>query len=150
MRISNANQNFTPDNLVWYFLVEFSLSKFLSDPYRGDELTVGLLFQTMQELGMPLECVKNIAMLVNEFAEESPAHFKQEGVEFPARIRIFCLKKTIDDANATCATSRPHHAEQAMEHSPMIPDVGTKMNGGWLFHNPVHCISQRIYSCRIF
>jgi hypothetical protein len=131
MRISNVNQNFTPDNLVWYFLAEFSLSKFLSNPYRGDELTVGLLFQTMQKLDMPLECVENIAMLVTEFAKESPVHCKQEGLEFPARIRIFCQKKIIDAANAARATSRPYHTEQAMEHSPLLLDVGTKMNGGW-------------------
>jgi hypothetical protein len=131
MRISNANQYSTPDNLVWYFLAEFSLSKFLSDSYRGDELTVGLLFQTMRELGMPLECVKNIAMLVNEFAKESPAHYKQEVVEFPAWIRIFCQKKIIDEANAARATAQPYHAEQATKHSPMIPDTGMKMKGGW-------------------
>ena len=131
MSISKAYQNFTPDNLMWYFLAEFSLSKFLLDPYRGDELTTGLLFQTMQELDMPHECVKNIALLVTEFAKESPAHFKQEGVEFPARIRVFCQKKVIDDANTTRPTSRPYHTEQAMEDSPMMPEVGTKMNGGW-------------------
>jgi hypothetical protein len=58
-------------------------------------------------------------------------HDKQEGLEFPARIRIFCQKKIIDDANAARTTSRPYHTEPAMEHSPMILDFGTKMNGGW-------------------
>jgi hypothetical protein len=131
MRISNTNPYFTPDNLIWYFLAEFSLSKFLSDPYRGDELKVGLLFQTMRELGMPLECVKNIAMLVTEFAKESSVHYKQEGLGSHARIRIFCQKKIIDAANAAHASSRPYHTEQAMEHSPLLLDIGTKMNGGW-------------------
>jgi hypothetical protein len=84
-----------------------------------------------QELGMPLACVENIAMLVTEFAKESPVDYKQEGSEFPPRIRIFCQKKIIDDANAARATSRPDPTEQAMEHSPMILDFGTKMNGGW-------------------
>jgi hypothetical protein len=75
--------------------------------------------------------MENIAKLVIEFAKESPVHYKQEGLEFPARIRIFCQKKIIDDANAARATSRPYHTEQAMHHSPMILDFGTKMNGGW-------------------
>lgn len=131
METSNANQNFGSEDLVWVLLVEPSFSDFLSDHDRKDGPTVGLLFQMVQELGMPLECVENIAMLVTEFAKESPVYYKQEGSEFPPRIRIFCQKKIIDDANAARATSRPDHTEQAMEHSPMILDFGTKMNGGW-------------------
>ena len=80
---------------------------------------------------MPLECVENIARLVSEFAKESPVQDKPERLEFSGRIRIFCQKKTTDDANATRAASRSYPAEQAMEHSPVILDFGTKMNGGW-------------------
>jgi hypothetical protein len=87
--------------------------------------------QVVQELGMPLECVENIAMLVTEFAKESPVHYKQDGLEFPGRIRIFCQKKIIDDANVARTTLQAYHTEPAREHSPMILDFGTKMNGGW-------------------
>jgi hypothetical protein len=131
MQTSNAKQNFGPDDLVWVLLADLSLRDFLSEHDRRDEPTAGHLFQMVRELGIPLECVGNIAMLVTEFARESPVHYKHEGLEFPGRIRIFCQKKIIDDANAARATSRPYPAEQAREHSPMILDFGSKMNGGW-------------------
>lgn len=83
------------------------------------------------EFGMPLECVETIARLVTEFDKGSPGHDKQEGLEFPERIRIFCQKKIMDNANAVRASSRTYHTEQAIEHSLMIPDFGAKMDGGW-------------------
>ena len=131
MPTSNAKQSFRSDDPEWVLLADLSLGDFLSDHDRRDESTAGYLLQTVRELGMPLECVENIAMLVTDFAKESPVHYKQEGLEFPARIRIFCQKKIIDDANAARATSRAYHTETAMEHSPMILDFGAKMNGGW-------------------
>jgi len=131
MQTSNAEQNFRSADPVWVLLAELSLGDFLSDHDQRDEPTAGYLFQMVRELGMPFECMENIAKLVTEFAKESPVHYKQEGLEFPARIRIFCQKKIIDDANAARTTSRPYHTEQAMHHSPMILDLGTKMNGGW-------------------
>lgn len=131
MQTLNAKQNFRSEDPVWVLLAELSLGDFLSEHDRRDEPTAGLLFQMVRELGMPLECVESIALLVTEFAKESPVYDKQEGSEFPARIRIFCQKKVIDDANAAHATSRPYPTEQAMEHPPLILDSGTKMNGGW-------------------
>jgi hypothetical protein len=131
MQTSNAKENFSSDDPVWVLLAELLFSDFLSDHDRKDGLMAGLMFQMGQELGMPLACVENIAMLVTEFAKESPVDYKQEGSEFPPRIRIFCQKKIIEDANAARATSQLDHTEQAMEHSPMILDFGTKMNGGW-------------------
>lgn len=131
MQTSNAKQDFRSDDPVWVVLANLSLGDFLSDHNRSDEPTAGSLFQMVRELGMPLECMENIAMLVTEFVKESPVQHKQEGSEFSARIRIFCQKKIIDDANAARATSRPYDTEQAVEHSPMIHDFGTKMSGGW-------------------
>lgn len=131
MPTSNAKQNFKSNDPEWVLLVDLSLGVFLSEQDRSDEPTAGYLFQMVRELGMPLECVENIAMLVTEFAKESPVHYKQEGLEFPAQIRIFCQKKIIDDVNAARATSQLYHTEQAMDHSRMILDFGTQMNGGW-------------------
>jgi hypothetical protein len=85
----------------------------------------------MRELDMPLECVENIAKLVTQFVKDSPVQHKHKGLEFRARIRIFCQQKIINDADAARATLRPYHTEQAMEHSPLLLDIGTKMNGGW-------------------
>lgn len=131
MPTSNAKRDFRSEDLVWVFLAELSVRDFLSDHDGRDESTAGYLFQTVRELGMPLACVENIAMLVTELTKESPAHDKREGLEFTARIRIFCEKKIIDDANAASTTSRPYQTEPAMEHSPMILDFDTKMHGGW-------------------
>ena len=131
MQTSNATQNFRSDDAGWVLLADLSLEDVLSDRDRREEPAAGYLFQTLRELGMPLECVENIAILLTEFAKESPVRYKQDGLEFPGRIRIFCQKKIIDDADAARATSRPYHTEQAMERSPMILDFGTKMNGGW-------------------
>lgn len=131
METSNANQNFGPDNPVWVLIAERSLRDFLSDHDREEGTTVEFLFQTLREWGIPLECVENIARLVSEFAKESPVHSQQEGLEFPACVRIFCQKEIIDEVNATRPTSRAYPAEPALEHSPMILDSGTKMNGGW-------------------
>lgn len=132
MQTPNAQQNFKSNDPAWVLLAEFSLGDFLSDHNRRDEPTAGYLSQMVRELGMPLECVETIARLVTEFAKESPVHDKQEEMEFPGRIRIFCQKKIIDDANVARATSRSYHTERAMEHSlPMILDFGMKMSGGW-------------------
>lgn len=131
MQTSKAKQDFRSGDPVWVLLAELSLGDFLSDHDPTDESMAGYLMKMVRELGMPLECMENIAMLVTEFAKESPVHDKQAGLEFPARIRIFCQKKIMDDADATRTTSRPDQTEQAMEHLPMILDLGTKMDGGW-------------------
>src|SRR5512141_1709084 len=108
MQTSNAKQNFRSDDPLWVLLAELPVRDFLSGHDRKDKSTARYLFQTVRELGMPLMCVEDIAMLVTEFTKESPVHDKQEGLEFPARIRIFCQKKIIDDANAARTTSRPY------------------------------------------
>lgn len=131
MDTSNAKQNFRANDPLWVLLAEFSLCDFLSDHSRKDQPTAGLLFQMVREVSMPLECVEKIARLVTEFAKESPMRSKQEGLEFPARIRIFSQKKILDDANVLRTTSRPHHSEPVVEHLPMPLDFGTKMDGGW-------------------
>ena len=132
MHTSNAKQNFRANAPVWVLLAELSLRDFLSDHDRSDAPTAGYLLQMVGEFSMPLECVETIARLVTEFDKGSPVHDKQEELESPGWIRIFCQKKIIDDANAARATSRPYHTERALEHSlPMILDSGTIMNGGW-------------------
>jgi len=127
----NANQNFGSDDSIWYFLAEFSLSEFLLDRDRSDELTVGVLRQVVQELGILPECVENIEMTLAGFATEALVRFQQGGLELPGRVRLFCQKKIIDDVNSGSAAARPNHTEQVMEHAQMILDSSTKMNGGW-------------------
>lgn len=131
MQTSNANRSSPSDDPVWYFLVEFSLGEFLSIHNRRDAGTTGLLFQAVRELGMPHEWVENIEMTLAEFANEELVHFKQGRLVLPERIRIFCQKKIINEANSMDVTSRPYHTERAMEHTHMLLDSAKKMNGGW-------------------
>ncbi len=131
METLNANQNSGSDHPVWVLLAQLSLRDFLSHHDRKDVTPAEFLFQTVRESGMPPECGENIAMLVTEFAKESSVHSEQEGLEFPACVRIFCQKEIIDEVHAARPISRVYPAEHALEHSAMIPDFGTKMNGGW-------------------
>jgi len=131
MQTSNTNQNFRPDDPVWVLLAELSLRDFLSNHDRREESMAGYLFQTVQDLGMSPECMESIAKTLTGFAKEAFAHHKQGRPEFPGRIRIFCQKKIIDDANPGRSTSRSYHAEKVKEHAQIILDSGMKMNGGW-------------------
>ena len=130
METSNAKQNFRSDDPVWVLLAEFSLGDFLSDYDRKDRLTVRYLFQTARELGMSPECMENIAKTLAGFAKEISLRYKQERLEFPGRIRIFCQKKIIDDANSAKA-SRPYHTEPGKKQKQIFPDSGTNTTGGW-------------------
>jgi hypothetical protein len=130
MQTSNADQSIRPDDPVWYFLAEYSLSEFTADLNVGEKLMAGSLFQTVRELGIPPEYVENIEMMLTGFAKEALVHFKQGGLELPGRIRIFCQKKMIDNANSA-KTSRPYDTEQTLEHAQFVHHPGTKINGGW-------------------
>jgi hypothetical protein len=130
MQTSNAKQNFRSDDPVWVLHAELSLRDFLSDYDRRDGPTVGLLIQTARELGMLPECTENIAGTLAGFAKEALVRTKQGRLEFPGRIRIFCQKKMIDDANSA-KTSRSCRAEQDNKQKQIFPDSGANTVGGW-------------------
>jgi len=127
---SNINENGRSNDSVWQFLAEYSLSEFLSDHGKGDELTTGLLFQPFRELGVPPDWIGNIEMTLTEYAKQALAHFKQGKVELPGRIRVYCQNKIIEYANSARADSRPCHAEQSVGHLQMVYQSTAKM-GGW-------------------
>jgi len=133
MQTSNIIKHGRSNDPVWQFLAEYPLSEFLSDHDKGGEPTAGLLFQTMRELGIPLEYLENIDMTLTGFAKEALLHFKQGSLELPGRIRVFCQKRMIDDAFSAKASGL-YHAEQAMEHAQMIHPSNTKMNEGWGYY----------------
>jgi hypothetical protein len=130
MQTSNTKQDFSCDDPVWILLAEREFSDFLSDHDRKDWLMAGLMFQTIQEFRMPPECIENITRSLARFAQEALAHQKQERLEFPARVRIFCQKKMIEDANAV-STSVPDHIEQAKKQKQNFPDCEANKIGGW-------------------
>lgn len=130
MQTSNAKQNFRPEDPLWVLLADLSLGDFLSDHDRRDAPTAGYLFQTLRELGMSPECMENIARTLAGFAKEASVRDKHGRLEFPGRIRIFCQKKIVDDANAA-KTPRAYHAEQAKKEKQILPDSGASTMGGW-------------------
>jgi hypothetical protein len=101
----------------------------MSEIDRGDELNAGL-FQKMQELDIPLQCVEKIERTLKGFVREALVHYKQSKLELSGRIRVFCQIKQIDAANSA-QTSRLCNAELAMEHAQIIHHSGTKMDRGW-------------------
>lgn len=127
METSIANQNFSSDDPLWYLLAEFTLSEFLSDDARRDNLMTGLLFQAVQELGMSPQCMENIINMLT-----APGGTKPGSQEFPGRIRIFCQRKNIDDANAA-KTSKPFPTEHGKKQKQIFPDSGSIRIGGWAY-----------------
>jgi hypothetical protein len=117
---------------VWHFLAEYSLNELLVNEKRGDELAVSLSFQTIQELGIPLECLKNIEYALTGFVKESLAHFDQGRSNFTIYIRIYCIKKTIEAVNSP-KISRSSHTEQTMEVTQIVRYSDAKINEGWGF-----------------
>ncbi len=130
MQRSNPDHRVRPNNPIWHFLAEYSLSEFTSDPNGGERLPPGLLFQTLRELDIPPEYVEKIEMMLTGFASEALLHFKQGGFELPGRIRIFCQEKLINKANSA-KTSSSYNTEQGLERAQFVHHPGTKMTGGW-------------------
>jgi hypothetical protein len=97
MQTSNAEQGSRSINIVWYLLGEYSLSNFILDPEKGDAITTGLLSQMVQGMGIPDQYVEHIERTLSSFARKVLAHFKQDWVELPGRIRIFCQQKMVDE-----------------------------------------------------
>jgi hypothetical protein len=130
MKTSNANKHRGSIDPAWQFIAEFPLNELLSDHDKGGELTAGLLFKMMLEMGIPLEYLEDIEMTLTGFAKEALVHFKRGGLELPERIRVFCQKKIIDNAYSA-KTSRPYDTEQVLEHAQFVYPTDTKINGGW-------------------
>ena len=130
MPTSNALQQPRANDLEWYLLGEYSPGLFLSGHDNGGDLTAALLSQTMGEWGIPLEILEIIGPTLAGFAKETLVHFNQGGLELPGRIRVFCNRKMLDEANLVKTTS-PVHAEQSMERAPIKHHSCTIMKWGW-------------------
>ena len=129
MQTSNTKQNFNCDDPVWILLAELSFSDCLSNHERKDGLMARLMFQTIQEFGMPPECTENVTRTLAGFAQGALAHQQQERLEFPARVRIFCQKKMIEDANYASA-SRPDRMERGKKQKQIFPHCEASQIGG--------------------
>jgi hypothetical protein len=74
--------------------------------------------------------MKSIARTLAASAKEALARTKQGRREFAGRIRIFCQRKILDDANST-KPSRPVHTEPDKEQKQTFADSGANAIGGW-------------------
>jgi hypothetical protein len=148
MQTSNASQNFCSDDPVWILLAELSFIEFLSDQDQSGGLVARSIFQTLQELGMPLEDMENIASTMAGFAKESSVHTKQGKEEFPGLIRILCQKKMIDD-EGSAKTSQPYHIEQVKKQKQNFSGIGTNRTGGWGYFIIERCEDLRSDSSAI-
>jgi hypothetical protein len=127
MQTSNAKGNFNYDDTGWVLLAEIPFMDFLSDQDQRDKPVVSSMLQTLLELGMSREDMENIARTLAGFARKALVRTKQRGLEFPARIRIFCQKKMINDANSAKSARPP---EQVKKQRQMFPDFGVSRIGG--------------------
>ena len=93
MQTANDNQKSGSEDGAWCFLAEFSLGEIRADPDFEDEAADGLLFQTIQDLGVPPESLKKIKGTLNEFVKQAMAHFNAGKLKTPVYIRLFCQKK---------------------------------------------------------
>jgi hypothetical protein len=129
MNRSNTNKKYPSNDPSWLLLAEFSLSDFMFDQDKKDELRAGLPFQTMRELGLSVDFIDSIEMTLRSFAKEALARFKQGGLELPERIQVFCQKKLIEDARVA-RTSRSFIQEHNIENESKVRSE-TYMKGGW-------------------
>ncbi len=79
---------------------------------------------------MSSESMEDIAKALAGSAKEALVRSKQERLELPGRIRIFCQKKILDDANLA-KSSRPNHTAHGKNQKEIFPDAGTHAVGGW-------------------
>lgn len=125
---SNAKQSFNSDNSEWVLLSELPSIDFLLDQDRREESLVRSLFQTLQELGMLPKDMDNIARTLTDIAKEASVRTKNGRLEVPRRIRIFCQKKILADANIAKAL---RHPQAGMEQKQNFLDSRTNTIGGW-------------------
>jgi hypothetical protein len=71
--------------------------------------------------------MENMARTLAGFAKIARARYKQERLEFPGRMRIFCQQNRIEDASFA-KLSRGPRAEQVEEQKQLFPESGI---GGW-------------------
>jgi hypothetical protein len=79
---------------------------------------------------MSPEGVEDIARTLAGFAKEALVHTKPARLESSVRIRIFCQKKILRDANLK-KTSRSDYTEQGKKQKQTFADSRANTIGGW-------------------
>jgi hypothetical protein len=92
MHKSNTNRGERSFGFEWFLLGEYPLSLFLPFGEKGQLGAASLLSQTIQECGLPVECVQSIARIMNNILVQTHTQTRTRRENSPGRIRIFCQK----------------------------------------------------------
>jgi hypothetical protein len=96
MHKSNTNRGKRSFGFEWFLLGEYPLSIFFPLSENGEPGAARLLSQTIQEWGLPDECVQNIGRIGKDILVEALSHGKSKRRDLPGRIRVFLQVKMID------------------------------------------------------
>jgi hypothetical protein len=122
MQLSTEKQKLKSNNTEWYFLAEYSLSKYLPDDDAGNELAAGLRWHTSGELSILSVCAENIENIFTRFIKEALAHFRPGRFDPPIDIRLYCQKKMINEKmNGGWGYFLIERAEDSSDHSTVSP-----------------------------
>ena len=97
MQTGNDNKKIVYDDPTWHLIAEYSLGEVPVAEGVAAEFTVGSIFQTMRELGLPTERFKRIVETITETAVGMRGHFSLGSPDLPVHICLFCQRKTIED-----------------------------------------------------
>lgn len=129
MQTINHNSKSSDDNHIWLLLSEFSLSEFPLDEDIAVELSLGWIFQTMREFGLPWELTNQIEMPLSWTLRKAINCFNR-CTNRSIGIRLFCQPRMMVEIRQA-KTSQSPLTQQIMEPSENLRSPGDKMNGGW-------------------
>jgi hypothetical protein len=130
MNTANIDEKYSFNDPVWSFIGEFPLEILLTIVDRGDRTTAGLNFQSFDDLGIGFELIRIIERKLTWFAREMLVQLNQRGFDAPARIRLFCLKKTIAEANYKHSSNKAAKRNGLKTNQAFRqPDI--EAGGGW-------------------
>lgn len=120
---STPNQPSRPDKPLWCFLGEFPLGE-LNDHGTEETASIGTLYQTIRDLGIPQECQYPIIQTLTDCAQLAMVH-DRPGT--PVVIRLFCQERISMDENP----AEPMRPKPAVSGKEIIQQAQPNINGGW-------------------
>ncbi len=97
MRTPNTGKQTISSDPDWEFLAEYPLSIPAAGGAIERDMPDGMLFQALQDLGLPAECLRRLERTFVNFAQEAKGQDRRGKLERSVFIRLFCQKKTIEN-----------------------------------------------------
>ncbi len=127
---SKDDPNTKSNDPGWDFMSEYSLGKFMLDVDSRGKTRFRLLFHLVQDLGIPLECLKRIERTLTAFAKEALVCSNQGKNALAVYLHLLYQKKRPADVSST-ETSKNFNAERSSEFAQIIQNSDLEMNAGW-------------------